>query len=55
MTTFDIQALTDDVYPSLYIYRIELEEEPEDVEVMVYPTIIDYTEKFGTNPLEMLG
>lgn len=55
LTTLSLEALTDDFYPSIYLNKIQLDDEPEDVETMNYPTIVDFDYKFGTNPLDLLG
>jgi hypothetical protein len=52
--TFEIEALTEHVYPSLYLKKQGLEEEPEDEETMEYPTLNNFDEAFGTNPAELI-
>lgn len=54
-TQFEIEALSDHVYPSMYLKKLEYENEPEDVETMDYPSVFDWQEAYGTNPTVMLN
>jgi hypothetical protein len=50
-TTFDVEMLSDYIFPSIYVKQIDMSEEPNDVETLQYPTIVDYDHAFGTNPV----
>jgi hypothetical protein len=43
-TFIEVEGLSEHVYPAIYIKRIELDSEPEDVETLSYPSIVDYDE-----------
>jgi hypothetical protein len=48
-TTIEVQPLSDNIYPSLYLRKIELQDVPERFEDLEYPNIVDYDLKFGDN------
>ena len=48
-TSIDIEQLGDLVYPAIYLKKIELEDIPEDLSKLSYPSIVDYDFVFGDN------
>ena len=44
-----VETLGDLVYPSIYLKKIEVEDIPEDLSKLAYPSIVDYDLKFGDN------
>ena len=44
-----VETLGDLVYPSIYLKKIEVEDIPEDLSKLAYPSIVDYDIKFGDN------
>ena len=48
-TVITVEGLSEHSYPSIYLTKLELEDIPEDFELLVYPTLVDYDLKFGDN------
>ena len=49
ITSIVCEKLSSHVYPTLYLKKIELENEPEKFESLDYPSIVDYDLVFGEN------
>lgn len=54
-TFIQVEALTEHVYPSIYLSQLEFDSDVEDVEKLFYPSIFFYDQKFGTNPYALLN
>ena len=54
-TFIQVEALTEHVYPSIYLAQLEFDSDVEDVEDLFYPSIFFYDQKFGTNPYALLN
>lgn len=48
-TSIDVEQLGDLVYPTIYLKKIELEDIPDDLSKLSYPSIVDYDLVFGDN------
>ena len=48
-TIIEVEPLGDYIYPSIYLKKLELEDEPQDFKGLSYPTFVDYDLKFGDN------
>ena len=48
-TSIDVEQLGDLVYPTIYLKKIELEDIPDDLSKLAYPSIVDYDLVFGDN------
>ena len=49
ITTITIQKLCAHIYPAIYLKKIESDQPPEKLELLDYPSIVDYDFKFGDN------
>ena len=49
VTTISIQKLCAHIYPAIYLKKIERDQPPEKLELLDYPSIVDYDFKFGDN------
>ena len=49
VTTITIQKLCAHIYPAIYLKKIESDQPPEKLELLDYPSIVDYDFKFGDN------
>jgi len=48
-TEIVVEPLGDNIYPSIYLKKIESPDTPEDFVSLPYPSIVDYDLKFGDN------
>jgi hypothetical protein len=50
-----LQQITPNFYPKIYLNKIELDNEPTNMDALNYPDLIKYDLVFGENPFYQLG
>lgn len=53
--SFTVEALSEHIYPSLYVKVLNFNAEPEDVEALDYPTMVDFDHAYGRDPIALLN